>query len=48
VLIYNSNFRAESAARFPPIMGVGVHIRFGANGDDGDGDGDGVGDIRSA
>jgi len=37
----------ESAARFPPIVGVCVHIWSGADGDGGDGDdgdGDGVGD----
>ena len=33
----------ESAARFPPIVGVCVRIRSGADGDDGDGD-DGDGD----
>jgi len=39
-------FQAESAARFPQIVGVCVSIRSGADGDDGDGDdGDGgVGD----
>jgi len=32
----------ESAARFPPILGVCVRIRSGADGHDGDGDdGDG-------
>jgi hypothetical protein len=34
----------ESAAPFPPIAGVCVHIQSGADGDDGDRDGDGVGD----
>jgi len=33
----------ESAARFPPIVGVCVRIRSNADGDDGDGD-DGDGD----
>jgi hypothetical protein len=47
--ISDSDFPAESAARFPRIVGVCVHIRSGADGDDcngngdGDGDGDGVG-----
>jgi len=36
-------FPAESAARFPPIVGVCVRIRSGVDGDDGDGD-DGDGD----
>ena len=43
----DSEFPAESAARFPLIVGVCAHIRSGADGDDGhgdDGDGDGVGD----
>ena len=45
--ISDSDFPAESAARFPSIVGVCVRIRSGADGDDGDGDdgdGDGVGD----
>jgi len=45
--ISDSDFPAESAARFPPIVGVCVRIWSGTDGDDGDGDdgdGDGVGD----
>jgi len=45
--ISDSHFPKESAARFPPIVGVCVHIWLGADGDGGDGDeshGDGVGD----
>jgi len=34
----------ESAARFPPILGVYVRIRSRAEGGDGDGDRDGDGD----
>jgi len=39
----NSGFPAESAACFPQIVGVCVHIWAGADGDDGNGD-DGNGD----
>jgi len=45
--ISNSNFPTESAAHFPPIVGICVHIWSGADGNSGDGDngdGDGVGD----
>jgi len=39
--ISDSDFPAESAGRFPSIVGVCVRIRSGAAGEDGDGDGDG-------
>jgi hypothetical protein len=48
--ISDSDFPAESAARFPSIVGVCVHICSEADSDAGDGDGDddsdgdGVGD----
>jgi len=41
--ISDSDFPAESAARFPQIVGVCVRIWAGADGDDGNGD-DGNGD----
>jgi hypothetical protein len=37
----DSDFPVESAARFPPILGLYVRIRSRAEGDDGDGDRDG-------
>jgi hypothetical protein len=37
--ISNSDFPAESAARFPSIVGVFVCCQSGAEGDDHDGDG---------
>jgi len=45
--ISDSDFPMESAARFPPIVGICVHTWSAADGDDGDGDdadGDGVAD----
>jgi hypothetical protein len=35
--ISDSEFPAESTTIFPPIMGISVRIRSGADGDDGDG-----------
>jgi hypothetical protein len=43
VQISDSDFPAESTARFPSIVGVCVRTRSKAAGDDGDGDGDGDG-----
>jgi len=40
--ISDLDFPAESAARFPSIVGVCVRTWSGADGDDGDGDGDGT------
>jgi len=42
--ISNSDFPAESCTCFPSILGVCVHIQFGADGDDGNGNGNGNGD----
>jgi len=39
-----SDLPAESAARYPPVVGICGRIPSGADGDNGDGDGDGDGD----
>jgi len=44
--ISGSDFLAESAARFPSILGVCVRIRSRVDGDDSDGNGDGDGNLN--
>jgi len=44
--ISGSDFLAESAARFPSVLGVCVRIRSRVDGDDSDSDGDGDGNVN--